>query len=69
MKDEYQFILTFRIMWTEQDVEVTVPIIKATWENFPEISRCRFDKGFHNPDNQKQFQGLILYVVLSKKGK
>ena len=69
LEDEHQFILTYRVMWEEEDVEVAVPIIKDTLANYPELSRCSFDKGFHSPENQKQLPQMIEEVILPKKGK
>ena len=45
-----------------------MPIIKDTLENYPESSRCRFDKGLHSPENQKQLPQLVRKVALPKKG-
>ena len=69
VEDEHQLVLTYRIMWTKQDVEAAVPIVTVALEKYPELSRYSFDKGYHSPENQKQFPELIREAVLPKKGK
>ncbi len=53
VKDQFGFILHYRVMEDESDVLIAVPIIKETKERFDNFSSSTFDKGFHSPANQK----------------
>ena len=69
MEDQHQFILHQRVMRQEQDVEITVEMIKDTQINFPGLEGCSFDKGFYSAANFKEAQKLIDKVIMPKKGK
>ena len=69
MEDQHQFILHQRVMRQEQDVEITVEMIKDTQINFPDLEGCIFDKGFYSAANLKEAQKLIDKVIMPKKGK
>jgi hypothetical protein len=69
VKDQYGFILHHRVMESETDDKIAVPIIRETVDRFPEFSGCSFDKGFHSPANQKELSGILKRVVLPRKGK
>ena len=69
VEDQHQFILTYQVMWQEQDVSVAVPLLEATKKQFPDLFGCSFDKGFHSPENQKKLPEIISEVTLPKKGK
>ena len=69
MEDQHQFILHHRIMRQEQDVNITIDMIKDTQINFPHLQGCSFDKGFYSAANLKEAQKLIDKVVMPKKGK
>jgi len=69
VKDQFGFILHYRVMKDESDVQIAVPIIEETKERFENFNRCSFDKGFHSPDNQKELAEILETVVLPRKGK
>ena len=67
--DQHGFILGHLVMQKESDSQVAVKIVKEAQENFPEISSCSFDKGFHSPQNQIDLAKILKKVFLPKKGK
>lgn len=69
MEDTHGFILHSQVMQKTTDDKVAVPMVKATKAQFPSFNACSFDKGFHNPDNQKELKNHLEHVVLPKKGK
>ncbi len=69
VKDQFGFILHYRVMEDESDVKIAVPIIEETKERFENFNHCSFDKGFHSPDNQKMLAEILETVVLPRKGK
>ncbi len=69
VKDQFGFILHYRVMEDESDVMIAVPIIEETKERFENFKSCSFDKGFHSPDNQKVLAEILETVVLPRKGK
>ena len=69
VKDQFCFILHYRVIQNETDDKVAVPIIIQTKERFAELSRCSFDKGFHSPENQKELSEILNKVILPRKGK
>ena len=44
-------------------------MVKETQARFPKLSSCRFDQGFHSPDNQKDLAKLLKSVIMPKRGK
>jgi hypothetical protein len=69
VKDQYGFILHHRVMETETDDKIAVPIIRETIDRFPEFSVCPFDRGFHSPANQKDLAEILDRVILPRKGR
>jgi len=69
IEDQYGFILGHRVMINETDVDITIPIVKDTINDFPNFKGCSFDKGFWSPKNFEELELLLDYVVLPKKGK
>ncbi len=69
VKDQFGFILHYRVMQNETDDKVAVPIILETKERFEDLSSCSFDKGFHSPSNQEELAGILDKVILPRKGK
>lgn len=69
VEDQHGFILEHRVMQNETDDQVAVHLIKQTISNFPNLVACSFDKGFHSPDNQKDLNEQLDFVILPKKGK
>ncbi len=69
VEDQYGFFLNHLVMKKSMDVEVAVPLVKATKERFPDLLSCSFDKNFYNPTNRKQLAQMLDLVVLPKKGR
>jgi len=69
VKDQFGFILHYRVMQNETDDKVAVPIIKETIERFDDLSSCSFDKGFYSPSNQEELAKILDKVILPRKGK
>jgi len=69
VKDQFGFLLHYRVMQKETDDQIAVSIIKETKERFPQLISCSFDKGFHSPDNQRELAELLDKVILPRKGK
>ena len=69
VKDQFGFILHYRVMQNETDDKIAVPIIQETKDRFAELASCSFDKGFHSPENQEKLRDLLDQVVLPRKGK
>lgn len=68
IQDQHQFILHHRVMENEQDVDVTVDIVKAVCEKYHEIDSISFDRGFWSPGNNTELNTIIPKVVMPKKG-
>ena len=64
-----QFVMECKILWTEQDVEVTGELLKKAKRHWPEMNVCSFDKGFSSVQNIKNAAGVIETPVLPKRGK
>ena len=69
VKDQFGFILHYRVMEDESDVKIAVPIILETKERFENFNSSSFDKGFHSPDNQWKPAEISETVVLPRKGR
>ena len=69
VKDQYGFILHYRVMENETDDKVAIPIIFETKQLFPYLISGSFDKGFHSPANQKALAEILDNVYLPRKGR
>ena len=69
VEDQYQFILHHLVMEKETDDKVAVPMIRKTQENFPELTMCSFDKGYHSPENRIALGQMLEQAILPKKGR
>lgn len=69
LEDQYGFILHHQVMRNETDEQIAIPMVVKAQNNFPALSMCSFDKGFHSPGNQKDLLEHLDCVVLPKKGK
>lgn len=69
LEDQHQFILHHRIMWTESDSELAVPMVKEAQTRFDTLNQCSFDRGFHSPANREQLDELLKHNILPKKGR
>jgi len=69
VKDQFNFILNWRVMEQETDDKIAILIVKETQNKFPDFRGCSFDKGFHSPENQKELSELLDNCVLPRKGR
>ena len=69
VEDQHQFILHYRVMEKETDDKVAVAMMRAVKKNFPNLSMCSFDKGYHSPSNRIELGKILDQVVLPKKGR
>ena len=69
VESEHGFVLHYKIMWTEQDVEVAQPLVQETQALYPELAGCSFDKGFHSPGNRAELDKVLALNALPQKGK
>ena len=69
VESEHGFVLHYKIMWREQDVEVAQPLVKETQVLYPELAGCSFDKGFHSPGNRAELDKVLALNALPQKGK
>ena len=67
--DEFGFILNHRIMWEGSDVDHAIPMVGDTQSRFPDFRSCRFDRGFHSPQNRCDLDTLLDHNVLPRKGR
>lgn len=66
--DQFGFILGYRVMQQEQDVDIAVPFAKALLSHY-NIASISFDKGFWSPENHDKLVNLVDKLILPKKGK
>lgn len=78
LEDQHQFILHHRVMEKKTDDQVAVQMVGEAKKRFPGLNACsyekllsrhRFDKGFHSPENQAVLKEQLEQVVLPRKGK
>ena len=69
MEDQLRFVLHYKIMWSETDVEMAVPMVQEVQARYPEFHACSYDKGFHSPQNRQQLDGLLQENTLPRKGR
>ena len=69
MEDQHRFVLGYKIMWKEHDVDVPVDMVKDVKREYQDLSSCSFDKGFWSKGNRKALDELLESNVLPKKGK
>lgn len=66
--DQYGFILGYRIMQQEQDVDIAVPFARQLLARYS-VGSLSFDKGFWSSDNFRQLSPLVDHLIMPKKGK
>ena len=66
--DQYGFILDYRVMQNEHDVDIAVPLGQSLLRHYS-INSLSFDKGFWSPQNYHQLKDLVPNLILLKKGK
>ena len=69
LEDQMGFILHHKVMERQTDDKVAVEMVEDTQVNYPQLSGCSFDKGFHSVSNQKKLSSLLDELTLPKKGK
>ncbi len=68
-KDQHGFILGYKIMETESDVDVAVPLTEQLTNQYPTIISESFDKGFWSKSNREGIGKLVPKVIMPKKGR
>jgi IS5 family transposase len=68
LKDQHGYILDYKTMETETDVEVAVPLMLRAKLKFPNIKSCSFDKGFWSPENRTKLREILDKLIMPKKG-
>jgi len=66
--DQFGFILGYRVMQQEQDVDIAVPFANELLSQY-HIASISFDKGFWCPENHNKLANLVDKLILPKKGK
>lgn len=69
MESSTKFILHYKVMENETDVEVAQEMVEETRKLYPNIKSVSFDKGFHSPANQEALGKMLDHCVLPRKGK
>jgi transposase, IS5 family len=68
VEDQYQFVLSHKLMDNIGDKEAVVPFIEKVKTLFPGLSSCSFDKGFWSPENKAALEKIIS-VSLPRPGR
>ena len=68
MEDSHGFILHHRVMQKQTDDKIALEMVTTAQAKFPGFNACSFDKGFYNPENQRQLKEKLEQAVLPKKG-
>ena len=66
--DQHGFVLDYRVMQNEQDVDIAVALGRRLLERYS-INSLSFDKGFWSPQNYHQLQCSVANLIMPKKGK
>ncbi|MFX1412166.1 MAG: ISNCY family transposase, partial [Promethearchaeota archaeon] len=66
--DQFGFILRYRVMQQEQDVDIAVPFANELLSQY-NIDSISFDKGFWSPENYDKLANLVDNLIMPKKGK
>jgi IS5 family transposase len=66
--DQYGFILAYRVMQQQQDVDIAVPFANELLSQY-NIDSISFDKGFWSPENYDRLVSLVDKLIMPKKGK
>ena len=69
VESEHQFVMNYRVMWEESDVDVGAELIADTQAEYPDLKKCSFDKGYHSRGARAALQRLLELVAMPRKGK
>lgn len=69
MEDQHRFLLHHKVMERETDDKIAVEMVAESQKRYARLAIASFDKGFHNPQNQKDLRDLLELTVLPKKGR
>ena len=69
VESEHQFVMNYKVMWEGTDVDVGAEIIADTQADYPELTKCSFDKGYHSPGARKALDRLLDLLAMPRKGK
>lgn len=68
VEDQYQFLLSYVILWDGTDKDVAVSLIRATQKLYPDLKTCSFDRGFYSPAVSRELNDLLEVNAMLKKG-
>ncbi len=68
-KDQHGYILAYKVMETESDVDVAVPLVVELTKNYKTIQSVSFDKGYWSKPNNIAIKALVEKVIMPKKGR
>ncbi len=66
--DQYGFILNYRVMQNEQDVDIAIPFAQRLLGHYS-INSLSFDKAFWSPHNFRRLKDAVAHLIMPKKGK
>lgn len=69
VESQHQFVMNYRVMWEESDVDVGAELIADTQAEYPELKQCSFDKGYHSRGARAALERLLELVAMPRKGK
>lgn len=68
IEDQHRFILHHEVLWSGEDVDAALPLVRTAQERFPDLRACSFDRGFYSPGNRTRLGELLDLAALPKKG-
>ena len=66
--DQFGFILAHRVMETENDVDMAVPVAEAVL-SMGKVDSISYDRGYWSPDNFRKLAHRVRLLVMPKKGR
>ena len=69
VESEHQFVMNYKVMWEESDVDMGAELIADTQTEYPDLKQCSFDKGYHSQRARKALDRLLELVAMPRKGK
>ena len=69
VQSEHQFVMNYKVMWEESDVDVAAELIADTQAEYPDLKQCIFDRGCHSKKARKALAKLLELVAMPRKGK
>ena len=69
VESQHQFVMNYKVMWEESDVDVGPEITADTQAEYPDLKQCSFDKGYHSRGARTLLEALLDLVAMPRKGK